>query len=474
MKKTISIIMSLALVLALTAGCGSISGGVSDADAGRDGSGTGDSGRTGDSGGSGSADLSKDSASPAGSPMPSAAPAAPGEYAPSGGYEGESYLMVEDALGGALELAPAAEPAERTSSGEPTESEPTWDDTPEQIENIYIRPGMLTAGEWNDNKYHDFISNLAQTHDDFRTFENMWQFNLQNQIKVTITDNGDPVNNAVVELLDARMNAFYVARTNNQGVAYLFINLRHMGQNAAAYIRATKGSIATVEFDPATRGYELSISDEYAPKSLDLMFVIDTTGSMSDELEFLKVELEDIVHRVSADNANMRIRLSTNVYRDTYDDYIVRSTPFETNIGNQIEFLRKQRADGGGDWEEAVEVALADALENHDWNDDATAKLLFLVLDAPPHNTAAIRDEMHRLAALASEMGVRIIPIASSGIDKVTEFLLRALSMSTGGTYVFLTEHSGIGDAKIAPTIGFYEVELLNDLIVRVINNYLD
>jgi len=333
---------------------------------------------------------------------------------------------------------------------------------------------MLTAGEWNDNKYHDFISNLAQTHDDFRTFERMWQYNLLNQVKVTVFDNGNPVNNARVELLDAGMNAIYSARTNNQGVAYLFVNLRSTAQNAAAYIRAAKGSVATVGFDPATRGYELSVSDEYAPKSLDLMFVIDTTGSMGDELEYLKVELEDIVHRVSTENANMSIRLSINVYRDTDDDYVVRPTPFETNIGKQVDFLRKQRADGGGDWEEAVEVALADALENHDWNDNATAKLLFLVLDAPPHNTVGIRDEMHRLTALSSEMGVRIIPIASSGIDKVTEFLLRSLSMATGGTYVFLTGHSGIGGEKIEPTIGFYEVELLNDLLVRVINNYLD
>jgi len=70
-------------------------------------------------------------------------------------------------------------------------------------------------------------------------------------------------------------------------------------------------------------------------------------------------------------------------------------------------------------------------------------------------------------------MGVRIIPIASTGIDKVTEFLLRSLAMSTGGTYVFLTDHSGIGDPHLVPTIGDYEVELLNELLVRVIDEYI-
>ena len=463
MKKATLVIIALALILALLVGCGS------EIDASPDTAGRGE----GSSGGSGSLGVTADSGGFGGGSMPSASPGAGFDGSPSGSYFGDAHILTDGEPGGEAEMAPIPEPAEHAESERPMEGDSDWDEPTNQSE-YTIRPGMLTAGEWNDNENHDFISNLSQTHDEYRTFEKMWQFNLQNQVRVTVTDNGNPVNNARVELLDTQMNAVYTARTNNRGVAYLFINLRSLGQSTVAYIRAEKGSVDTIGFDPTTREYELSISDESAPKSLDLMFVIDTTGSMGDELEFLKVELEDIVQRVSNENANMSIRLSINVYRDITDNYVVRPTPFETNVGNQIDFLRKQRADGGGDWEEAVEMALADALEDHDWNDNATAKLLFLVLDAPPHNTDSIRDEMHRLTALSSEMGVRIIPIASSGIDKVTEFLLRSLSMATGGTYVFLTEHSGIGDEKIVPTIGDYEVEFLNDLIVRVINDYLD
>jgi hypothetical protein len=208
-------------------------------------------------------------------------------------------------------------------------------------------------------------------------------------------------------------------------------------------------------------------------KSLDLMFVIDTTGSMSDELEYLKAELDGVIRRTARDNSNLPIRLSVNVYRDEGDDYVVRSTPFGTDINERLDFLKGQYADGGGDFEEAVETALADALENHDWDANATARLLFLVLDAPPHNTPQIVGEMHRLTALAASKGVRIIPIASSGIDKDTEFLTRTLAMATGGTYIFLTDHSGVGGGHLEPTIGEYEVELLNDLLIRVIGGYL-
>jgi hypothetical protein len=68
---------------------------------------------------------------------------------------------------------------------------------------------------------------------------------------------------------------------------------------------------------------------------------------------------------------------------------------------------------------------------------------------------------------------VRIVPLGASGVDKDTEFLMRMLDIATGGTYTFLTNHSGIGGDHLEPTIGEYDVELLNDLLVRVITQSL-
>ena len=71
-----------------------------------------------------------------------------------------------------------------------------------------------------------------------------------------------------------------------------------------------------------------------------------------------------------------------------------------------------------------------------------------------------------------AKQGIRLIPLASSGVDTETEFLLRSWSVMTGGTYTFLTNHSGIGNSHLEPTIGAYEVEKLNDLLARVISEY--
>ncbi|PRP97625.1 hypothetical protein ENSA5_33180 [Enhygromyxa salina] len=62
-----------------------------------------------------------------------------------------------------------------------------------------------------------------------------------------------------------------------------------------------------------------------------------------------------------------------------------------------------------------------------------------------------------------------MIPVGASGIDKSTEFLMRNIDIATGSTYTFLTSHSGIGGPHLEPSIGEYDVELFNDLMVRLI-----
>jgi hypothetical protein len=331
----------------------------------------------------------------------------------------------------------------------------------------------MTAGEWNDNENHDFLLSLMQTSGDFRTFQARWNFNLSRQVRAVVTEDGRAINGAQVELLDANGNVLFAAMTNNFGVAYLFVDFVPSAEGNPAHIRATSATSETQVFNATQTSYEFSLQSLPAPQGLDLMFVIDVTGSMGDELEYLKVELTDIIQQVNDTHANLDIRLSIIVYRDVCCDFVVRTSPFTRDINSQVRFLEAQYAAGGGDWEEAVEQALAEALEQ-EWRDNSAARLMFLVLDAPPHNRPEIRDEMHRVTTLSAEKGVRIIPVAASGIDTITEFLLRALSAATGGTYVFITGDSGIGHGHIDPTIGEHDVRLLNELLVEVINRYLE
>ena len=81
-------------------------------------------------------------------------------------------------------------------------------------------------------------------------------------------------------------------------------------------------------------------------------------------------------------------------------------------------------------------------------------------------------ERLQRLILQAAEKGIRIVPIGASGINKSTEYLMRALALGTNGTYTFLTDHSGIGNSHIKPSTDSYEVETLNALLVRILKSY--
>ena len=103
-------------------------------------------------------------------------------------------------------------------------------------------------------------------------------------------------------------------------------------------------------------------------------------------------------------------------------------------------------------------------------------KLCFFVLDAPPHSESEIQginSGMFKDVSAFSAQGIRFIPVVSSGADLSVEALMRSFAVMTGGTYIFLTNDSGIGGDHQTPSDTQYEVEPLNDCMVRVIREYM-
>jgi hypothetical protein len=339
------------------------------------------------------------------------------------------------------------------------------------------RSGQLTAGEWSDLAHWDFWSRLM-SNAGWDTMRTHWGIDPERRISALVVSGGRPVIDAPVRLLDAQHNVIWEARTSNSGRAELFAGIA--GRAQGPYTIESQGRTVGVDMDQKGPGDDRTVRidagrSNQAVSDLDVMFVIDATGSMGDEMEYIKTELADVIGRArEGDARRLNIRLSCNFYRDEGDEYVVRSFPFTTSVDEAVEQIARQHADGGGDFEEAVEVALDDAITNHEWSSGATARLLFLVLDAPPHYSPDRIEKIQKLVADAARRGVRIIPVASSGVDKETEFLLRLLGITTGGTYLFLTDHSGIGDSHIQPTVGPYKVEYLNDLLVRLIGEYTE
>jgi hypothetical protein len=206
------------------------------------------------------------------------------------------------------------------------------------------------------------------------------------------------------------------------------------------------------------------------PKALDVLFVIDTTGSMGDELRYITTELRDIISTVQAHHPGIAMRFGLIVYRDEGDEYIVKSFDFTNSLNLMQAQLSEQYSNGGGDYPEAMEQALAKAIQAQ-WRGGNTARLLFLIADAPPHDDQ-LKATMEQIYS-ARQMGLRIYAVAASGVGNTAEFMLRNASLLTQGRYLFLTDDSGVGNTHAEPKVPSYIVTSLADTISRVIASEL-
>ncbi len=327
---------------------------------------------------------------------------------------------------------------------------------------------ILTAGEWNDNENWGFFSNLVNNNQiEFPSYG----LNPLGRIAVTLTMDGSPAQNQTVMLLGENGEELWRTISDRDGKAYLFFD-------PDAEI---KTQYVQVEGNPET--YELSIQKPVDDQSgshyvsqeeialavntpsttfdqTEVMFILDTTGSMSDEIAYLQKDFAAIV----ADTAAPNVSYSINFYRDEGDDYVTKCNPFSTDYTEVQNLLNREYADGGGDTPEAVAQILEATLEQAQWSKNSN-KIAFLIFDAPPHDNT--NDMIVQSVKAAAAKGIHLVPVVASNAQRETELFGRALAILTNSNYVFLTDDSGVGNSHLEPIIGSYDVELLHDIIVR-------
>ena len=338
---------------------------------------------------------------------------------------------------------------------------------------IQPQGGLVTAGEWNDLNNWDFYQKTLMK-EPFKGFPDDWQMYTNHRIAVALTAKNKPAANATVTLF-RNDTPIWTTKTDNLGRAELWVGAFQKEKELNPTLLRLKVneqwvSTATISETQVNR----IALDEALPSPTNLVqiaFMVDATGSMGDELEFLKMDLKKVIAEVQKTNTQLKISTATVFYRDEGDEYVVKHSPFTEDINQTIEFISQQRADGGGDFPEAVDKALVQ-LNQLQWQPEARTRIAFLVLDAPPHNKPAVISSIQYSVKTAAASGIKLIPVVASGIDKTTEFLMRFIAMYTNGTYVFITDHSGIGNKHLEPSVGEYQVEKLSDLMVRLIKKY--
>ena len=344
---------------------------------------------------------------------------------------------------------------------------------------IYLPSGMITAGAWVDNdNYQMWLDLFAQGEQEngkfyeYTSSSNSLGFNSQNRVKVTVKNGENAVAGATVIASDSQGNSLFSAVSDAQGNAYLFVD----ELEGTVTVTSGEGSASAV-FSKDERELSVELSQSAGKINvIEIMLVVDVTGSMGDEINFLKAEISDVISKIAENNSNAAIKLAMLFYRDKNDAVPFRYFDFtnvneKSGMDQQQASLNTQIAEGGGDYPEAVDEALEMAV-NQKWSTGATTKIIFHVLDAPLHSGSKYESNFVNAVKNAAEKGIRICPILCSGADGLTEYSMREAAIYTGGTFVFVTDDSGIGGSHHDPNLPNVTVELLNSLMVRLVNGY--
>ncbi len=351
-----------------------------------------------------------------------------------------------------------------------TKSGPTYNNT--------IQPGLLTAGEINDFSKWELWKDISG--DELEKYKELWGIKPENRFCVQVmNEESFPVVGATVTLLNEHDNLFWTSQTDNTGKAEVWAYLFDSTNLEKKKFKISVEHNHQIQIVNKPKSFQKGLNTVVLegecsrPTKVDILFTVDATGSMGDEIEYLKAEISDIIQKYISSNPQMDIRLGSVFYRCFRNSYVTKKYNFSDNLSQFVNFINEQSGDEGG--MEAVEEALRVSVDEMEWNEHSL-KVMFLVLDESPGNLPSIKQKMQQAITNASAKGIRIIPVVASGTnykaDKSLEYLMRSIALASNGTYVFLTDDSGIGNKHTKPSIDDYQMESLNDLIARLLNQY--
>ncbi len=222
------------------------------------------------------------------------------------------------------------------------------------------------------------------------------------------------------------------------------------------------------------REVEVTFNMTRAPLSrvpLDLLFILDTTGSMGEEIQRLKTTIELINLNLSSLSTRPRVRFGMVLYKDRGDEYLTEVVPFTEDVQAFQSALERVEASGGGDTPEDLQAALQEAM-TMSWNRGGV-RLGFIITDAPPHLDYGQSYTYARAAEEAKEKGIKVFSVGTGGLDLLGEVVLRQVAQYTSAKYIFLTygetgESEGGAPGSVSHHTGAnYQTDKLEAIIIR-------
>jgi Mg-chelatase subunit ChlD len=184
---------------------------------------------------------------------------------------------------------------------------------------------------------------------------------------------------------------------------------------------------------------------ETGNSTLEMVFVLDTTGSMGGLLEGAKQRIWGIVNEVMQSTAHPSVRVGLVAYRDRGDEYVTKVLPLTNDLDQVYSTLMSYRAEGGGDTPENVRHALADGVRNAGWSPrtPGIAQIIFLVGDAPPHEDYQDEPSTATTTAEAVKAGMIVNTIQCGNVPG-TQPVWQEIAQRGEGQYFAIAQDGGV------------------------------
>jgi Mg-chelatase subunit ChlD len=171
-----------------------------------------------------------------------------------------------------------------------------------------------------------------------------------------------------------------------------------------------------------------------APRpKVEVVFVLDTTGSMSGLIDAAKENIWAIASSMAQAQPAPELRLGLVAFRDRGDDYVTRVVDLSPDLDSMYATLMDFRADGGGDTPESVNQALYDAVHKMSWSTQGDAyRVVFLVGDAPPQMGYPDDVKYPETIAAAMRKGIVVNTILAGGDPTAEQAWMRIAGLNQG------------------------------------------
>lgn len=183
-----------------------------------------------------------------------------------------------------------------------------------------------------------------------------------------------------------------------------------------------------------------------APKkpSVEVVFCIDTTGSMGGLLDGAKLKIWGICNQILNGRPMPNLKVGLVPFRDKNEEYVTKVFDLREDLDDVYADLQTFSAAGGGDEPEHVNQALDDSVNKIKWSDDKnTLRILFLIGDAAPHMDYTDDVKYPLTCAIARDRGILINTIQCGSAAECTR-AWKDICEKGGGSYVAIPQAGGV------------------------------